>query len=78
MELFSFAMGPVPMVCHFEISQQRRIIEDFFMTDIMPVLFPGTPPDAFAFKSIDQGIDQIYPGSGLLYSIFDVVIAVQD
>ena len=78
-EIYSYAMGPVHNICYsLGISEQRMAVEDYFRLVIMPDLFPDTPSDAFAFKSVDQAIDIPDPYSGIYFTIMDIVIAVQD
>jgi hypothetical protein len=78
-DFYGFAMGPVSGICHAKgITEQQTAVEDHFVLYIMPALFPDIDPTAFAFKSVDNIIDMEDPDSGILFTIMDIVIAVQD
>ena len=64
---------------------QQAVIEDFVKNSVIPNLYPdSSPPPLFLLKSVDNLVSDnalLYPGccgNGMVFTIMDVVIAVQD
>ncbi len=77
MDIEGFAMGPVN-TCYFDVEGQRDAITNFIGLMVVPQFFPDSPLAPFAFKSIDQAVDEANLTGGIGFTILDLVIAVQD
>ena len=65
-------------VCYEAVSDQQDLLVDFIRDVVILKAFPETPAAPFALKSVDLIVDG---GDGVtepLFTIMDVVIAVQD
>ena len=61
------------------VEDQQQAITDFFNNNVKPILYPESNPPAL-LKSIDQIADDATSGccGDMVYTIMDVVIAIQD
>jgi hypothetical protein len=77
-DLSIFSRGPEP-TCYEDVEGQRDLVNEFLASEVVPTLFPEASDDVyFAVKSVDQYQENDDTDLGLLVTILDVVIAVQD
>jgi hypothetical protein len=72
-----YSMAPVH-VCYENISKQQGLLDNFIRDTVIPRAFPDSPTALYALKSVDLVIDGGDGDTEPLFTIMDVVIAVQD